>query len=214
MSSVWLPCGDYHQNYAEDHGWWQTRFLKGKMLLLLLTVFVGIPLFADEYLMSVGTMIGYTAMGALGVQLLIGYSGLLTLGHAAFNALTNFASGVRVTDSQSGYRAFSPRALEAIHFSSEGFSVESEMQFLAQEHGLRLKEVPISISYRDRAKRPVVTHGLRVLNGVRGWSCSCWVSDGQGGSCRSTVPRGSWPLGTPSSACFSPFWGAWPSSAE
>jgi len=92
MSSVWLPCGDYHQNYAEDHGWWQTNFLKGKMILLLAVVFIGIPLVADEYWISVCSMIGYTAMGALGVQLLIGYAGLLTLGHAAFIAVGAYTS--------------------------------------------------------------------------------------------------------------------------
>jgi len=87
-----LPCGDYHQNYAEDHGWWQTNFLKGKMILLLAVVFIGIPLVADEYWISVCSMIGYTAMGALGVQLLIGYTGLLTLGHAAFIAVGAYTS--------------------------------------------------------------------------------------------------------------------------
>ena len=96
MSSVWLPCGDYHQNYKEDQGWWQSKFIKGKMILLLLIVFVGIPLFFDEYWMSVSTMVGYTAMGALGVQLLIGYSGLLTLGHAAFIAVGAYTSTMLV----------------------------------------------------------------------------------------------------------------------
>jgi branched-chain amino acid transport system permease protein len=92
MSSVWLPCGDYHQNYQEDQGWWQTKFIKGKMILLLLVVFVGIPLLFDGYWISVATMVGYTAMGALGVQLLIGYAGLLTLGHAAFIAVGAYTS--------------------------------------------------------------------------------------------------------------------------
>ncbi|MCP4577768.1 MAG: branched-chain amino acid ABC transporter permease [Deltaproteobacteria bacterium] len=87
-----MPCGDYHQDYKEDQGWWQTKFIKGKMLLLLLVVFVGIPLLFDEYWMSVATMVGYTAMGALGVQLLIGYAGLLTLGHAAFIAVGAYTS--------------------------------------------------------------------------------------------------------------------------
>ena len=96
MSSVWLPCGDYHQNYKEDQGWWQTKFIKGKMILLLLIVFVGIPLLFDEYWMSVATMVGYTAMGALGVQLLIGYAGLLTLGHAAFIAVGAYTSTMLV----------------------------------------------------------------------------------------------------------------------
>ncbi len=92
MSSVWLPCGDYHWNYAQDQGWWQTKFIKGKMLLLLAVVFIGIPLFLDDYWISVSTMVGYTAMGALGVQLLIGYAGLLTLGHAAFIAVGAYTS--------------------------------------------------------------------------------------------------------------------------
>ncbi len=96
MSSVWLPCGDYHQNYQEDQGWWQTKFIKGKMILLLLVVFVGIPLFFDGYWISVATMVGYTAMGALGVQLLIGYAGLLTLGHAAFIAVGAYTSTMMI----------------------------------------------------------------------------------------------------------------------
>ena len=58
MSSVWLPCGDYHQNYSEDQGWWQTSFIKAKMIVLLLVVFVGIPVFLPEYWVGVGTMVG------------------------------------------------------------------------------------------------------------------------------------------------------------
>jgi glycosyltransferase involved in cell wall biosynthesis len=87
-------------------------------------------------------------------------------GHRVFTWVTNVASGIAVSDSQSGFRAFSPRALEAIGFSSEGFAVESEMQFLAQEHGLRIAEAPVSALYEDGPKRPVVAHGLLVLNGV------------------------------------------------
>lgn len=87
-------------------------------------------------------------------------------GHRAFNLLTQVTSGVRASDSQSGFRAFSPRAVDCVRFSSDGFSVESEMQFLAREHGLRLAEVEITADYFEKPKRPVVQHGLLVLNGV------------------------------------------------
>lgn len=87
-------------------------------------------------------------------------------GHRVFNFLTNRASGVCVTDSQSGFRAFSRQALEVISFSSSGFSVESEMQFIARDHNLSLVEVPITIRYHDKPKRSVITHGLMVLNGL------------------------------------------------
>ncbi len=87
-------------------------------------------------------------------------------GHVAFNFVTNRVSGIPVTDSQSGFRAFSPRAIAAISFQSGGFSVESEMQLLARDHGLRMSEVPITIRYPNPPKRSVVTHGLMVLSGI------------------------------------------------
>jgi glycosyltransferase involved in cell wall biosynthesis len=77
------------------------------------------------------------------------------IGHRFFNLLTRSASGVAVSDSQSGYRAFSPRAYNADLFHCEGFAVEAEMQFLAHEHGLRLAEVPITVRYSDPPKRRV-----------------------------------------------------------
>jgi glycosyltransferase involved in cell wall biosynthesis len=88
------------------------------------------------------------------------------IGHSAFNALTNRLSGTTLTDSQSGFRAFSRRALQSLSFRSNGFSVESEMQFLLKEHSLRAMEVPITIRYDDKPKRPVLAHGFMVLNGI------------------------------------------------
>lgn len=87
-------------------------------------------------------------------------------GLRAITAVTNVLSGVGVTDSQSGFRAFSLRALDVLTFRGEGFSVESEMQFLAREHGLRVVETPISADYEDPAKRNPVGQGLGVLDGV------------------------------------------------
>jgi glycosyltransferase involved in cell wall biosynthesis len=88
------------------------------------------------------------------------------LGHRFFNLLTSGASRQSVTDSQCGFRAFSPAAFQTLTFGSSGFSVESEMQFLAHEKRLRVVEVPITICYPDKPKRPVLAHGLTVLNGI------------------------------------------------
>ncbi len=87
-------------------------------------------------------------------------------GHWAFNLITRFSSGIRTSDSQSGYRAFSPKAVDAIAFHSEGFSVESEIPFIAREHDLRLLEVPVTVRYEDPPKRSVIAHGLAVLGGI------------------------------------------------
>lgn len=88
------------------------------------------------------------------------------LPHAFFNLVTWLTSGVNVSDSQSGYRAFSPKALQCEAFISKGFTVESEMQFVAREHGLKVVEVPITPLYPDAPKRSAIGQGLQVLNGI------------------------------------------------
>lgn len=98
MSTTFLPCGEYHQNYHEDHAWWQTKFIKGKMILLMLVLFWGIPYVADSYWISVCNQVGYTVLGALGVQLLIGFCGQVTLGHAAFLAVGAYTSTLLILE--------------------------------------------------------------------------------------------------------------------
>lgn len=89
-----LPCGTYHETYRQDHAWWQTRFVWLRMALLFLIIFVLIPRFTNLYLVSVANYIGYTILAAMGVQLLIGYCGQITLGHAAFIAVGAYASAI------------------------------------------------------------------------------------------------------------------------
>ena len=98
MSTTWLPCGDYHQSYMEDHAWFQTKFIKGKMILMGLFLFVFIPLVSDSYWLSVFNTVGYTILGALGVQLLIGFCGQVTLGHAAFLAVGAYTSTLLILE--------------------------------------------------------------------------------------------------------------------
>jgi hypothetical protein len=88
---------------------------------------------------------------------------LRRLGQHAFNAMTTLASGVRCSDSQSGFRAFRRRAFCAMRLAEASFSVECEMQFEVRNRGLCLAEVPISCRYDQPPKRNVVAHGAGVL---------------------------------------------------
>jgi len=90
------------------------------------------------------------------------------LGQRVLTLFTNVGSPVKLTDSQSGLRAFSPKAMQAFSFVEQGLPVESEMQFLANDAGLRVIEVPISIVYYGRPKRSPLLHGVAVLNGIMG----------------------------------------------
>jgi hypothetical protein len=51
-------------------------------------------------------------------------------------------------------------------FGQDGFTIESEMQFLAHQHDLRIAEVPVTMIYAERAKRNPLRHGTQVLRGI------------------------------------------------
>jgi glycosyltransferase involved in cell wall biosynthesis len=88
------------------------------------------------------------------------------VGQVAITFFTRVSSGVSSTDSWSGYRAFSQRAVQCIHFREGGWGVDPEFQFLAREYGLRVTEVPIIAIYDEPAKRNPIPHGLRTLNAI------------------------------------------------
>ena len=88
------------------------------------------------------------------------------LGQRAVTALTQAGSGVPSTDSWSGYRALSQRALECIRFRENGWGVDPEFQFQAREHALKVTEVPVVAVYEEKAKRNPFSHGLQAVNAV------------------------------------------------
>lgn len=88
------------------------------------------------------------------------------IGQHLLTLVTNLGSRVRLTDSQSGFRAFSCKAINDMSFAEGGLSVESEMQFSISRSGLRVAEVPIEVSYVDKAKRSPIGHGMSVLSRV------------------------------------------------
>jgi glycosyltransferase involved in cell wall biosynthesis len=87
-------------------------------------------------------------------------------GQHALTIATNLGSSSNFTDSQSGFRAFARSVLDVFRFDSRGFSVESEMQFMVHEVGLRVIEAPITVVYSEPAKRNPVAQGLQVINGL------------------------------------------------
>jgi glycosyltransferase involved in cell wall biosynthesis len=57
--------------------------------------------------------------------------------------------GVRVSDSQSGFRALSRRAAESLDLRTSRMEVSSEIVAEAARHGFRIAEVPITVIYTD-----------------------------------------------------------------
>jgi branched-chain amino acid transport system permease protein len=91
----YLPCGRYFESYVADQEWWRTPFIKGKMVFMVI-VLIAAPYILESQWMSVLYTINYYILAGLGVQLLIGYCGQITLGHAAFVAVGGYTSAMMV----------------------------------------------------------------------------------------------------------------------
>ena len=86
------------------------------------------------------------------------------LGQKVLDIATNISAGIKVTDSQSGFRAFSSRSKSVFRFKDTGFGIESEMLVDAAEAGLKIVEVPITVRYDvDSSTKDPITHGVGVL---------------------------------------------------
>ena len=86
------------------------------------------------------------------------------VGQQVLDNATNISAGIKVTDSQSGFRAFSPAACKVFRFYDTGFGIESEMLVDVAEAGLKIVEVPITVRYDvDGSTKNPVTHGVGVL---------------------------------------------------
>jgi glycosyltransferase involved in cell wall biosynthesis len=78
-----------------------------------------------------------------------------------------FSRDVNVTDTQSGFRAFSMKAAHTFKFSTGQLAIDSEMLMDAAKAGLRIKEVDISVRYDvGHSSAHPVAHGIQVLAGV------------------------------------------------
>ena len=93
-----------------------------------------------------------------------GASGYRKTGIKIITSASNYGTNFKVSDSQSGFRAYSKDAIDAIHPTEQGMSVSTEILLKISNKGLSVAEVPITISYEgDTSEQNSVSHGMGVL---------------------------------------------------
>ena len=88
-----MRIGDYKENYAADEAVFETptsRFWLG-VLFVALALF---PFMAGEYLLYMANITGIAIVAALGLNILTGATGQISLGHAAFVGIGAYTSAV------------------------------------------------------------------------------------------------------------------------
>lgn len=81
-----------------------------------------------------------------------GMSRVKLLGNRGLSFITNSLFGVRITDSQSGLRIFSKRALAELKWRTSGYEFCSEMLWRAKQQSLKMGEYPIRAIYTDYSR--------------------------------------------------------------
>ena len=79
--------------------------------------------------------------------------------------LTNVKADGVIVDSQSGYRAYSRRALQKVTVTERGMGVDSQILMSARDAGLRIVEIPVSVWYKglDTSTYNPIHHTLDVF---------------------------------------------------
>jgi glycosyltransferase involved in cell wall biosynthesis len=73
----------------------------------------------------------------------------------------------KLSDSESGFRAFSRKALKAIDLKESGMAVSAETVAEAFKKGLKVAEVPITVTYnQDSSTLNPLAHGFGVLTRI------------------------------------------------
>ena len=78
-----MPAGIFHENYRNDERIFQTWFVKAWLIAFLIACAV-FPLIGSKYMISIMTEVGIAIIACHGLNILTGFTGQISLGHAAF----------------------------------------------------------------------------------------------------------------------------------
>ncbi len=90
-------------------------------------------------------------------------------GNKVLDKVTNMAMELQCKDTQSGFRAYSKKAINMIEFSTNGFGVDSEILINAASKGLKISEEPITVIYNTNGKtstKDPISHSTSVLTNL------------------------------------------------
>jgi branched-chain amino acid transport system permease protein len=83
----------FHENYAQDMAIFRTKLHWGVLFAFLIVLFA-CPLFFSDRMLTILTMMGIAVVSVHGLNILTGYCGQISIGHAGFMAVGGYTSAV------------------------------------------------------------------------------------------------------------------------
>ena len=88
-----LGTGTFHENYAQDMAIFHSKLQWGSILAFLIILFA-CPLFCSDRILTILTMMGISVISVHGLNILTGYCGQISIGHAGFMAVGGYTSAI------------------------------------------------------------------------------------------------------------------------
>ena len=92
-----LPAGVFHTSYKQDLALFRTRFVRVWMGVLCVGL-MAFPFAVNAYYVSVANLIGIAIVGAIGLNILTGFAGQISLGQGAFIGVGAYTSALLVME--------------------------------------------------------------------------------------------------------------------
>ncbi len=86
-----MPSGQFKTSYRDDLKIFQTTWAKSWLCVLMVMLIV-FPFVVGQYFLYIANLIGIAVIGVLGLNILSGFTGQISLGHSAFVAIGAYAS--------------------------------------------------------------------------------------------------------------------------
>jgi len=86
--------------------------------------------------------------------------------------MTKLLFGLKIVDTQCGYRSFTADAYNKIKWDAADYSMESEMIANAGKAHLKYSQIPIETIYSDKYKGTTVIDGIRIVLNMVWWRLS------------------------------------------
>jgi branched-chain amino acid transport system permease protein len=91
------PCGNFNERYEQELTIFGTSFGRLWAVIGILVLFVAIPLTCKSYTLYVINLMGIAAIAAIGLNILIGFTGQISLGHGAFFGVGAYSAAILAT---------------------------------------------------------------------------------------------------------------------
>jgi branched-chain amino acid transport system permease protein len=91
-----MRCADFKASYIADEAIFQSLFVKCGMAALFAALII-FPFLSGPYELYIANLIGFAVIGAVGLNILTGFTGQISLGHAAFIGIGGYTAAILIT---------------------------------------------------------------------------------------------------------------------